>query len=86
MENKAKRSYYKDEGALIRIGQKIREIRKSKKISQFDLADKCEVDYSQISRMELGKVNVSISNFLRVAKALGIDPREFLDWYDNSET
>jgi len=86
VEKKAKRSYFKDDQALLRIGKRIREIRTSKKISQYNLANECEVDYSQISRMELGKVNFSVSNFLRVAKALGVDPREFLDWYDNSET
>lgn len=67
------------------IGHKIREIRTSKKISQYNLANECEVDYSQINRMELGKVNYSISNFLRIAKALGVDPRELLDFYGNSE-
>lgn len=79
MEKKAKRSYFKDEEALLRIGQKIREIRTSKKISQYNLANECEVDYSQVNRMELGKVNFSISNLLRIAKALDVDPKVFFD-------
>jgi transcriptional regulator with XRE-family HTH domain len=81
VKKKAKRSYFKDEEALRRVGQRIREIRTSKKISQYNLANECEVDYSQINRMELGKVNYSISSLLRIAKALGVDPKDFLDWY-----
>lgn len=86
VKKKAKRSYYKDEGALLSIGQTIREIRRTKKISQENLANDCEVDQSQITRMELGKVDFSISNLLRIAKALNVDPREFLRFYDNNET
>jgi transcriptional regulator with XRE-family HTH domain len=86
VKKKAKRNYYKDEEALRRIGGKIREIRTLKKISQYELANDCEVDYSQINRMELGKVNFSISSLLRIAKALGVDPKDFLDWYGNGNT
>ena len=78
VENKQKRQYYKDELLLKYIGARIREIRIAKQISQEDLAGDCEVDYSQINRMELGKVNFSISNLYRIAKALGVDPKELL--------
>ena len=78
MSEKQKRNYYKDEVLLKYIGGRIREIRISKNISQEDLASDCEVDYSQINRMELGKVNFSISNLFRIAKALDVDPKELL--------
>ena len=78
MENKQKRQYYKDEVLLKYIGERIREIRSTKQISQEDLAGDCEVDYSQINRMELGKVNFAISNLYRIAKALDVDPKELL--------
>ena len=79
MENKAKRSYYKDEEALRRVGLRMREIRTSKKISQEKLALECDIDFSQLNRMELGKVNFSISNLYRVAEALHVDPKDLLD-------
>jgi transcriptional regulator with XRE-family HTH domain len=78
VSEKQKRHYYKDEVLLKYIGGRIREIRISKNISQEDLASDCEVDYSQINRMELGKVNFSISNLFRIAKALDVDPKELL--------
>jgi transcriptional regulator with XRE-family HTH domain len=48
-------------------------------MSQEDLANEIEVDYSQINRMELGKVNFSISHLYRVARALKINPKELLE-------
>lgn len=42
------------------------------------LANDCEVDYTQINRMELGKVNFGISYLKKVAAALEIDPKLLL--------
>ena len=78
MKKKAKRSYYKDEEALKQVGDKIREIRTRKQISQENLANECDIDYSQINRMELGKVNFSISYLYKIAKALKVEPKELL--------
>jgi transcriptional regulator with XRE-family HTH domain len=79
VEKKAKKTYYKDEEALKRIGGNVREIRILRKMSQEDLANEIEVDYSQINRMELGKVNFSISHLYRVARALKINPKDLLE-------
>ncbi len=68
MKTKGVRRYYKDDYALKQIGNKIREIRTSKEISQENLANECDIDYSQVNRMELGKVNFSISYLYRFAK------------------
>ena len=78
MKKRAKRRYYKDEALLKEIGEKIREIRQKKEISQEMLANECEIDYSQVNRMELGKVNFSISHLYKIASALEIDPKELL--------
>ncbi len=63
---------------LKQIGEKIREIRTSKNISIEALANECEIDYSQVSRMELGKVNFSISFLLLIADALKVHPTKLL--------
>ena len=78
MKTKGIRRYYKDENALKQIGSRMREIRISKEISQENLANECDIDYSQINRMELGKVNFSISYLFRIAKALHVHPKELL--------
>ena len=78
MPEKKARTYYKDSLALKSVGEKIREVRLSKQISIERLANECEVDTSQIGRMELGKVNFSISHLYLIAKALQIHPKELL--------
>lgn len=78
MKKKAPRKYFKDKNLLVEVGNKIREVRLSKNISQESLANECEIDYSQVNRMELGKVNFSISYLYRIAKALNVDPKELL--------
>lgn len=78
MKKQGPDTYYKDEAWLQQIGMKIRHQRTLLGVSQESLAHDCEVDYSQINRMELGKVNFGISYLLRVAKALRVDPKELL--------
>lgn len=78
VKRKAKRTYFKDDKLLTQIGNKIREIRLSKNISQETLANDCEVDYSQVNRMELGKVNFSISYLYKIAASLKVDPKNLL--------
>jgi XRE family transcriptional regulator, regulator of sulfur utilization len=54
------------------VGDRIRAVRKSKKISQEKLAELSSLHPTYISDIERGKVNASISSFLMVAKALNI--------------
>ena len=78
MIKKAKRKYYKDEDLLIKIGDNIRKIRLGKEMSIENLANECEVDYSQINRMELGKVNFSVSWLSKIATALNVKVKDLL--------
>jgi transcriptional regulator with XRE-family HTH domain len=78
VKQKGKDKYFKDEETLKLIGAKIREIRTIKKMSQETLANSCDIDYSQINRMELGKVNFGISYLFRIAQALDVNPTDLL--------
>ncbi len=49
-----------------------------KNVSQETLANECEIDYSQINRMELGKVNFSVSYLSKIAGVLNINPKDLL--------
>ena len=73
-----KRKNYINKPLLKSIGKIIRSNRNLQQISIENLAKKCKVDYSQLSRMELGKVNFSISFLFKVAKTLKINPRDLL--------
>jgi len=61
------------------LGEKIKQIRLHKKLSQEDLALKCEIEISQISRIERGVVSTGINNIFLIANNLEIDIKELFD-------
>jgi transcriptional regulator with XRE-family HTH domain len=61
------------------VGAKIRENRLKSGLTQMDLAFKCnDIDYSQINRLELGKVNFSISYLKLIASVLNVTITDLL--------
>ena len=69
-------TYYRDEDFIKKFGLRLREIRKSKKVSQEELAFRCGFELSQIGRIERGTINTSISHVAAIAKGLGVTPDE----------
>jgi ribosome-binding protein aMBF1 (putative translation factor) len=59
------------------FGQRVRDIRLKKDLSQEGLAELCELDRSYIGGVERGERNVSLINIMKIADALGISAREF---------
>ena len=79
MKKGSKKVYHRDDEFLSLIGEKIREIRLNKRLTQMELAFKCnDVDYSQINRVELGKVNFSVSYLTLISNALEVNPKDLL--------
>jgi transcriptional regulator with XRE-family HTH domain len=70
-----KNNFEKD---LERIGQKIKEIRLAKKLTQSSLASSCDVDIRTIQRIEKGTFNMSLKILYSISEALGIIPSELL--------
>lgn len=62
------------------FGKNLRKIRLSKKMSIQTLAYTINVEYSQISRIELGKTNTSISTVYEIAEALDILLKTLFDF------
>ena len=60
------------EKAYAQIGQRIREIRMSMKISQIELATRCGVEPSNLNRIEHGKANPTVRTLHLIAVALGV--------------
>ena len=54
------------------FGIKVREIRKNKKLSMRKLAVLADIEYSQLSRIELGQINTTISSAYNLAQALDV--------------
>ena len=62
-----------DNSLQIQVGKRIQKLREIKGISQQDLADKCNFEKSNMSRLEAGRVNPSLSTLEKVANALEVN-------------
>jgi transcriptional regulator with XRE-family HTH domain len=63
----------------IKIGQRIKQLRDEKKLSQKDLAYSADLDRSYIASVENGQRNISIINIEKIADALNITLKEFFN-------
>lgn len=60
------------------FGAAIRALRKQRGISQEAFAPLCELDRSYYGGVERGERNPSLSNILKITRALGVMPSELL--------
>lgn len=61
-----------------RIGQRIRQVRKAKGLSQGELAEKCGISMSFMGHIERGTRIMSLDTFVAVCDALGTKADELL--------
>jgi transcriptional regulator with XRE-family HTH domain len=71
-----RRKSYKDEAGIKRFGDRLREIRKSKNITQEQLQHLTGFDLRQLGRIERAEVSTNISHVFRIAECLGVAPHE----------
>lgn len=66
------------------LGKKIKKIRKSKKLSQYDLAERVSVSPPYISRIECGKNHISLDLLVKVCDTLETNVAKILtdDYFD----
>ena len=62
------------------VGEKIRQIRLSKKMSQTMVTYKCGLSVRGLSRIELGGSKPDLRTIEKLAKAFKITPGQILDW------
>ena len=60
------------------VGEKIRLARRSRGLTQKEVADKCGMADSAIRKYESGKVIPKVKTLLRIAEALDCDPTFYL--------
>lgn len=65
--------YRKNEKFLIAFGKNLRKVRKSLGYTQAELANDLNIEISQISRIERGIINTSISTVYDISTILKID-------------
>jgi transcriptional regulator with XRE-family HTH domain len=66
-----------------KFGEKIRELRQSKGLSQEELAFRAGVHRNYLGGIERGERNPALDNMAAIAKALGVDLSELLRFERN---
>lgn len=62
------------------IGLRIKGLRRSKKLSQEELAERAETSPNYVSRMERGTENPTLDMLIKISKALEVDMWELFDF------
>ncbi len=71
--------YTRDDKFLRAVGIRIRTVRIEQGLTQEQLSFKANIELSQINRIELGKINTSLSHLKIIADALEIQPKDLVD-------
>ena len=61
-----------NEQFLVQLGSRIKQIRSEKKMSQVNLAAKCDFEKASMSRIESGKTNSTILTLRKISDALEV--------------
>jgi transcriptional regulator with XRE-family HTH domain len=69
-----------DNTLLTRFGKHLETIRKQKKFSFRELAARCNVDSSDINKIEKGRKNITLTTLVDLATGLGVHPKKLLDF------
>lgn len=72
-----------DNQYLIKLGERIKQLRKDKLMRQIDLAEKIGIEDSALRRIESGRVNSTINMLRKIAKGLEVDVIELLNNIEN---
>lgn len=64
----------------IKVGKRIQEIRIEKNISQQELAARCNFEKSNMSRLEAGRANATLSTLEKISNALGVNIIELFNF------
>jgi transcriptional regulator with XRE-family HTH domain len=60
----------------VKIGRRLRALREEHLMTQAELGEAADVSRDQVSRIERDEVDPRFSTIRKLAKALGVDPRE----------
>jgi len=62
------------------LGTRIKELRKAKKLSQEQLAEKINIDPKHLSRIEVGNSYPSFDTLEKIANNLNVEMKEFFEF------
>ncbi len=66
---------------LIKLGNRIVQLRKEKGIRQIDLAINSNIDDGSLRKIESGKTNPTTKTLEKISKGLGVEVKDLFDFY-----
>ena len=61
------------------VGRKIRQLRRQRKLTQVELADRIGIHQSDLSRMEQGEYKVGLDTLLKILQTFDLSNGDFFD-------
>ena len=68
------------------VGRKIRQLRRQRKLTQVELAEKIGIHQSDLSRMEQGEYKVGLDTLLRILQTFDLSIGDFFDETSRTNT
>jgi transcriptional regulator with XRE-family HTH domain len=68
------------------VGRKIRQLRRQRKLTQVELADRIGIHQSDLSRMEQGEYKVGLDTLLKILQTFDLSIGDFFEENDRSES
>jgi transcriptional regulator with XRE-family HTH domain len=62
------------------FGKNLAKLRKSKNMTQEDLADVADINLAQIGKIEAGLINTTLNTLHLLAKGLGVTLKDLMDF------
>lgn len=72
-------NYKHNQAFVTSFGEHLRKVRQEKGLSMRQLAAKAEIEYKQLSLIEHGEINTTISTAFALAEALEVTVKELFD-------
>ena len=63
---------------VVKIGDRLRDLRVRRALTQEELAEKADVGTSTVARLERNESEPHMSTLRKLARALGVDPAELI--------
>lgn len=62
----------------VRLGKRIRELRKERGWTQFEMAERSGIDRSYLAEVETGKIEICLRNLELIAQTFGLELHQFV--------
>jgi transcriptional regulator with XRE-family HTH domain len=69
----------------VRLGARVRELRKAKGWTQFELAERMGVDRSYLAEVETGKIEICLRNLELIAQTFGLELHQLVKFSSRAE-